>query len=153
MTYWLSIVSPVAVLAGWEAATSAGLLREAFFPRPSTILLHLRRLVADGTLLGHLLPTLARIAGDMVVCVGYCEADGEERYNAAICLTGDGVLGRHRKVHLVGWSLGGGVVMQYAIDHPEEVASLTLIAVQSWNLMVAHPVQAEPFNFRRRSTS
>jgi pimeloyl-ACP methyl ester carboxylesterase len=31
-----------------------------------------------------------------------------------------------RKVHLVGWSLGGGVVMQYAIDHPEEVASLTL---------------------------
>nr|WP_245678452.1 alpha/beta hydrolase [Chondromyces crocatus] len=32
------------------------------------------------------------------------------------------------KVHLVGWSVGGGVVMQYAIDHPEEVASLTLIA-------------------------
>ena len=31
-----------------------------------------------------------------------------------------------RKVHLVGWSLGGGVVMQYAIDHPQEVASLTL---------------------------
>jgi pimeloyl-ACP methyl ester carboxylesterase len=31
-----------------------------------------------------------------------------------------------RKVHLVGWSLGGGVVMQYAIDHPEEVASFTL---------------------------
>ena len=34
---------------------------------------------------------------------------------------------RDRKVHLVGWSLGGGVVMRYAIDHPEEVASLTLI--------------------------
>jgi pimeloyl-ACP methyl ester carboxylesterase len=34
---------------------------------------------------------------------------------------------RDRKVHLVGWSLGGGVGMQYAIDHPEEVASLTLI--------------------------
>ena len=32
----------------------------------------------------------------------------------------------YRKVHLVGWSLGGGIVMQYAIDHPEEVASLTL---------------------------
>ena len=28
--------------------------------------------------------------------------------------------------HLVGWSMGGGVVMQYAIDHP--VASLTLIS-------------------------
>jgi pimeloyl-ACP methyl ester carboxylesterase len=34
---------------------------------------------------------------------------------------------KDRKVHLVGWSLGGGVVMQYAIDHPEEIASLTLI--------------------------
>jgi pimeloyl-ACP methyl ester carboxylesterase len=33
---------------------------------------------------------------------------------------------KDRKVHLVGWSLGGGVVMQYAIDHPEEVASLIL---------------------------
>jgi pimeloyl-ACP methyl ester carboxylesterase len=31
-----------------------------------------------------------------------------------------------RKVHLVGWSLGGGVAMQYAIDHQEEVASLIL---------------------------
>jgi predicted amidohydrolase len=36
----------------------------------------------------------------MVVCVGYCEADGDDRYNAAACVTGDGVLGRHRKVHL-----------------------------------------------------
>ena len=31
------------------------------------------------------------------------------------------------QIHLVGWSLGGGVVMQYAIDYPESVASLTLI--------------------------
>ena len=30
------------------------------------------------------------------------------------------------KVHIVGWSLGAGVAMQYAIDHPERVASLTL---------------------------
>jgi predicted amidohydrolase len=39
------------------------------------------------------------MAGDMVVCVGYCEADQERRYNAAVCVSGDGVLGRHRKVH------------------------------------------------------
>ena len=48
-------------------------------------------------------PILDKVAGlarEMVVCVGYCEADGEQRYNAAVCLTGDGVLGRHRKVHL-----------------------------------------------------
>ena len=39
------------------------------------------------------------MAGEMVVCVGYCEADGASRYNAALCVSGDGVLGRHRKVH------------------------------------------------------
>ncbi|MEQ4521148.1 carbon-nitrogen hydrolase family protein [Nocardioides kribbensis] len=46
---------------------------------------------------------VARIAGDTVVCLGYAEAadDGSGRiYNAAVCLTGDGVLGHHRKVHL-----------------------------------------------------
>ncbi len=32
-----------------------------------------------------------------------------------------------RKPHLVGWSMGGGVVMQYAVDHPDSVASITLI--------------------------
>ncbi|GII25125.1 carbon-nitrogen hydrolase family protein [Planosporangium mesophilum] len=42
---------------------------------------------------------VAALARDMVVCVGYCEADGERRYNSAVCVTGDGVLGRHRKVH------------------------------------------------------
>ena len=42
---------------------------------------------------------LARLAGDMVVCAGYCEADGARKYNSAVCVTGDGVLGRHRKVH------------------------------------------------------
>jgi predicted amidohydrolase len=47
-----------------------------------------------------LLEQVAQMAGEMVVCVGYCEADGDRRYNAAICLTADGVLGRHRKVHL-----------------------------------------------------
>lgn len=36
-----------------------------------------------------------------------------------------------RKVHLVGWSAGGGVAMQYAIDHPERVASLVLVAPMS----------------------
>jgi predicted amidohydrolase len=42
---------------------------------------------------------LAALAGEMVVCAGYCEADGGLRYNSAVCVTGDGVLGRHRKVH------------------------------------------------------
>ncbi|ANW63071.1 MULTISPECIES: carbon-nitrogen hydrolase family protein [Mycolicibacterium] len=39
-------------------------------------------------------------AGPMTVCLGYAEASvGGGRYNAAICVTGDGVLGTHRKVH------------------------------------------------------
>lgn len=29
--------------------------------------------------------------------------------------------------HLVGWSMGGGVAMQYAIDHPERLRSLLLL--------------------------
>jgi pimeloyl-ACP methyl ester carboxylesterase len=40
-----------------------------------------------------------------------------------------GVAGK--KAHLVGWSAGAGVVMQYAVDHPEAVASLTLLAPMS----------------------
>ncbi|MGE0214551.1 carbon-nitrogen hydrolase family protein [Mycolicibacterium sp.] len=39
-------------------------------------------------------------AGPMTVCVGYAEATtGGARYNSAVCVSGDGVLGTHRKVH------------------------------------------------------
>ncbi|GAA4540672.1 carbon-nitrogen hydrolase family protein [Pseudonocardia xishanensis] len=43
---------------------------------------------------------LATLAGDLVVTAGFCEqgTDGH-RYNAAVCVTGDGVLGTYRKVH------------------------------------------------------
>lgn len=37
-------------------------------------------------------------------------------------------LGWEKDVHALGWSVGGGVVMQLAIDHPGLVASLTLVA-------------------------
>lgn len=42
---------------------------------------------------------VAGFAGEMVVCFGFREADGENRYNTAVCVTGDGMLGTHRKVH------------------------------------------------------
>ncbi|WP_407107800.1 carbon-nitrogen hydrolase family protein [Rhodococcus aetherivorans] len=48
---------------------------------------------------GPELDALARMAGEMTVCVGYTERDGDLRYNAAACVTGDGILGTHRKVH------------------------------------------------------
>jgi predicted amidohydrolase len=47
-------------------------------------------------------PEIARLcalAQDMVVTAGYCEAADGVRYNSAVCVTGDGVLGNHRKVH------------------------------------------------------
>ncbi|KQU04443.1 acyltransferase [Rhodococcus sp. Leaf7] len=47
-------------------------------------------------------PEIARVAamaGDMVVTFGFCEADGPVRYNAAVTVHGDGVLGSYRKVH------------------------------------------------------
>lgn len=50
---------------------------------------------------GPELRRVAETAGDMVVCVGFCEDGGEGvRYNAAACVSGGRVLGVHRKVHL-----------------------------------------------------
>ncbi|MGW3622947.1 carbon-nitrogen hydrolase family protein [Streptomyces sp. NPDC000880] len=42
---------------------------------------------------------LTALAGEMTVVAGYCEADGDLRYNSVVCVNGDGVLGNHRKVH------------------------------------------------------
>ncbi|MEN3310424.1 MAG: N-carbamoylputrescine amidase [Micromonosporaceae bacterium] len=42
---------------------------------------------------------LISLAGEMTVVAGYCEAAGGDRYNSVVCVTGDGVLGNHRKVH------------------------------------------------------
>ena len=39
-----------------------------------------------------------------------------------------GYTGGDQKVHLIGWSMGAGVAMRYATDHPERVASLVLIS-------------------------
>jgi predicted amidohydrolase len=39
------------------------------------------------------------LAGDMIVCFGYSERQGGQRWNSAVCVHGDGVLGRYRKVH------------------------------------------------------
>ncbi|GAA2048897.1 carbon-nitrogen hydrolase family protein [Williamsia deligens] len=49
---------------------------------------------------GHELGSIAAAAGDMTVCLGLTEgAQGGRLHNTAVCLTGDGVLGVHRKVH------------------------------------------------------
>jgi nitrilase len=46
---------------------------------------------------------LAQIAGPTVVCIGYTEAapgGAGGIYSSAVCVSGDGVLGHHRKVHI-----------------------------------------------------
>lgn len=42
---------------------------------------------------------LAEMAGDLVVCAGYCEDGGDVRYNAAVCVHRGEILGNYRKVH------------------------------------------------------
>lgn len=43
---------------------------------------------------------LIDLAGPTVVCAGYIEDAPGGPYNSAICVSGDGILGHHRKVHL-----------------------------------------------------
>jgi predicted amidohydrolase len=43
---------------------------------------------------------LVEMAGDLTVCVGFTERGARAPYSSAVCVSGDGVLGHHRKVHL-----------------------------------------------------
>jgi predicted amidohydrolase len=49
-------------------------------------------------------PELARVmelADELIVCVGFCEDGGDGVcHNTAACVSGDGLLGLHRKIHL-----------------------------------------------------
>ncbi len=49
---------------------------------------------------GEEIARLVELAGPTVVCVGYTEAGPGGPYSSAVCVNGDGVLGRHRKVHV-----------------------------------------------------
>ncbi|OFJ54785.1 carbon-nitrogen hydrolase family protein [Mycolicibacterium grossiae] len=48
---------------------------------------------------GPEIAAVSAAAGPMTVCIGYAEEAPRGRYNAAICVCGDGILGTHRKVH------------------------------------------------------
>lgn len=103
-----------------------------------------------------LLKRVAALAGDMVVCVGFCEAEGHARYNAAACLSGDGFLGGHRKVHLpagevTAYSAGNsfnafdtpvgriGMLIDYDKTFPESARSLALDGAQIIACLSAWP--------------
>lgn len=66
------------------------------------------------------LRTIEELAGDMTVCFGFTEADGDQLFESALCVHGDGVLGHHRKVHQpAGESLAFGQGSRFeAFDTP-----------------------------------
>ena len=81
------VVLPEAALGGYVESLSGD---EPDGPPPP-------RLDADGPELKR----LCEMAGELTVCVGFAEDGGEDvTYNSAACVTGDGVLYVHRKVHL-----------------------------------------------------
>jgi N-carbamoylputrescine amidase len=114
---------------------------------------------------------LAALAGDMVVTAGYCElADGEtdsddqpgddqhggRLYNSVVCVTGDGVLGNHRKVHQplgegASYDRGGeflpfdtpvgrlGMMICYDKAFPESARALALAGAQIVTCVSAWP--------------
>jgi sulfonate transport system permease protein len=64
---WQRIVSPIAILVLWEAASRGGLISADKLPAPSTVLHTGWRLAADGTLGAHLLDSLARAAAGLLI--------------------------------------------------------------------------------------
>jgi predicted amidohydrolase len=49
---------------------------------------------------GDELAQIARIAGNVIVCIGYTEDAPGGPYSSAAAINGDGILGHHRKVHV-----------------------------------------------------
>lgn len=78
------VALPEAALGGYVADLSIGGQVE---PPPA--------LALDGPEIAR----LAAMAGDLVVCAGYCESADGVRYNAAVAVHDGAVLGNYRKVH------------------------------------------------------
>ncbi|MFE3103305.1 carbon-nitrogen hydrolase family protein [Nocardia tengchongensis] len=87
------LVLPEACLGGYLPSLGGGGESEEAKQR------RLRSLPPALALDGPELRRIAAMAGELVVTLGFCEADGDLRYNAAATVTGDGVLGSYRKVH------------------------------------------------------
>jgi predicted amidohydrolase len=99
---------------------------------------------------------VAALAAEMVVCFGFCETDGNRRYNTALCVHGDGVLGRHRKVHQpagesIAYSAGErfaafdtpagriGMLIDYDKTFPESARTLALDGAEILACLSAWP--------------
>ncbi len=78
------VVLPEAAIGGYVADLHVGSRVE---PPPA--------LLVDGPEIKRMI----ELAGDLIVCVGYCEQVGARRYNAAICVGQGRTWGTYRKVH------------------------------------------------------
>jgi predicted amidohydrolase len=100
---------------------------------------------------------LCALAADTIVCAGFTERGPGLPYSSAVCVTGDGVLGHHRKVHLPPTELGGfapgdlfaafdtpigrvGMLICYDKVFPEAARTLALDGAEIVASMSAWPV-------------
>jgi predicted amidohydrolase len=103
---------------------------------------------------------LARIAGPTVVCIGYSESapgGSDQIFSSAVCISGDGVLGHHRKVHIPPGEHGVytagdgfaafdtpvgrlGMLICYDKVFPEAARALALDGAEIVSCMAAWPV-------------
>ncbi|MFI5957061.1 carbon-nitrogen hydrolase family protein [Cryptosporangium sp. NPDC051539] len=105
---------------------------------------------------GPLIERVRAMAGEMIVCLGLREAAGEHRYNTAVCLSGDGILGTHRKVHqpageAVAYTAGDeftafdtpigrlGMLVDYDKTFPESARTLALDGAEILACLSAWP--------------
>jgi predicted amidohydrolase len=113
----------------------------------------------DGPELRHVM----ELAGDMVVCVGFCEDGGDGiRHNVAACVSGDGLHHLHRKIHMPldegrfttpGESLAAfdtpvgrlGMLICYDKAFPEAARTLTLDGAEILCFLSAWPRSATNF--------
>jgi predicted amidohydrolase len=120
----------------------------------------------DGDELAH----IARLAGDVVVCIGYTEDAPGGPYSSAACVNGDGLLGHHRKVHLppgerAVFGAGGGfaafdtpigrigMLVCYDKTFPEAARQLALDGAGLIASLAAWPVcRVDPASWTRRDT-
>lgn len=99
---------------------------------------------------------VAALAAEMVVCFGFCEAEGDRRFNTALCVHGDGILGSHRKVHQpagesIAYSAGErfsafdtpagriGMLIDYDKTFPESARTLALDGAEVLACLSAWP--------------
>jgi len=117
---------------------------------------------------GEEIARLTRLAGDVVVCAGYTEDAPGGPYSSAVCVSGDGVLGHHRKVHLPAAERGAfgagsrfaafdtpigriGMLLCYDKTFPEAARQLALDGAGLIASLSAWPVcRVDPATWTRR---